>query len=252
MTLDERLTHLRLELAALSWPQWLGLKWRRWRSRGLPKTALQPFRVRWVNSTLYFRPQSSDFEALYDVLLRREFRCMDHLKDVRLVIDCGANVGYASAYLLSRHPTCHVIAVEPDEGNFALLQKNLQPYGSRVTLLKTGIWSSPAGLVFSEGKHSDWAVQVREAQPGEVPALQAVDINTILRQSGHQRIDVLKIDIEGSELDVFARHTQPWLSATNNLVIELHSDACRRVFHQAIGDQFELSTCDELTVCARR
>ena len=252
MTWNERYTHWKLELTAMRLPQWLALKLRRWRSHWLPRTQLQPFRVRWVNTTLYFRPQSSDYEALYDVLLRREFRCLDDLSDVDLVIDCGANVGYASAYVLSRFPHCHVVAVEPDDGNFALLQKNLAPYGSRVTLMKSGIWSTSTGLVFCEGAPSDWAVQVREAQPHEMPTVQSVDINTILRQSGRERISVLKIDIEGSELDVFARHTEPWLSATDTLVIELHSDECSRVFHQAIGDQFELSTCDELVVCKRR
>ena len=81
-----------------------------------------------------------------------------------------------------------------------------------------------------------------------------VDVASLLRDSGRERISILKIDIEGSEREVFAPATdaRTWLQRVDNLVIELHGPRCREVFMTAIdGFGFELSTCDELTVCRR-
>ena len=54
-----------------------------------------------------------------------EYEPLDDLDDIRLVVDCGANVGYASAYFLSHFPQARVIAVEPDDQKFEALRRNL-------------------------------------------------------------------------------------------------------------------------------
>jgi hypothetical protein len=70
--------------------------------------------------------------------------------------------------------------------------------------------------------------------------------------SGAQRISLLKIDIEGSEIDLFRSDTT-WLRQVDNIVIELHGDEARDTFFCKIDkSRFEISTCDELTVCLSR
>src|SRR6478752_5841128 len=122
------------------------------------------------------RVHTSDGKVFYQVFARLEYACVDQIKDVKLIIDCGANVGYSSAYFLSRFPDAKLIAVEPDSGNFQMLQRNLAPYGDRVRLVKSGVWSHSCGLVISEEKFGDgreWAIQVREAREGETPQMTA-------------------------------------------------------------------------------
>jgi hypothetical protein len=83
--------------------------------------------------------------------------------------------------------------------------------------------------------------------------MQAIDIGGLLRDSGYARISVLKIDIEGGEAAVFSANYQVWLHKVDNLMIELHGPECEAIFLRAIGGlDFELSRCDELTVCKRR
>src|ERR1700682_5029901 len=209
------------------------------------KHARHPLRV---------RAKTSDIDVFRQIFVHREYRCLDGRRDADLIIDCGANVGYASAYFLSRYPGATVIAVEPDEGNFLQLQRNLAPYSTRARTLHTGIGSSPAGLVMSEEPHGDnreWAYTVREARNGETPAMRATDIGTLLAECGRERISILKIDIEGAEKVVFDAPC-PWLSRVDNLVIELHGAACEASFFKAIqGGGFSVSSCDELTVCTR-
>jgi FkbM family methyltransferase len=209
---------------------------------------------------LYARPGTTDAFVFRQIFLEREYACIDDLDNVHLVLDCGANVGYSAAYFLARHPRAKVVAVEPDEGNHAMLALNTAPYRDRVTVLRAAVWSHPANLVIDDGLFRDggeWTRQVREARPGEADVLPAVTVGTLLRDSGHQRISILKVDIEGAEAVVFADGYEPWLSAVDTLVIELHADSafgdCARVFHQAIaGHGFVVSRVGELTVCRRR
>jgi hypothetical protein len=72
----------------------------------------------------------------------------------------------------------------------------------------------------------------------------------LLEQSSFDRISILKVDIEGAEEIVFASNYEKWLHKVDNLVIELHGEQCEAVFQNAVaGRGFEVSRCDELTVC---
>lgn len=202
---------------------------------------------------LHCRFNSSDREVFRTIFELYEYECLTDIQDVKLIIDCGANVGYSSAYLLTRFPQAKVIVVEPDSKNFAMLQRNLAPYGDRVKFYQSGIWSHTAGLKVCRGEYRDgreWATQVRECLPGEEPDVEAIDIGTILRDSGSDKIDILKIDIERSETEVFARNYKEWLDRTRNMVIELHDEECEEIFHRAItGYPFQLSQSLEIVVC---
>jgi FkbM family methyltransferase len=204
---------------------------------------------------LYARSGTSDIDVYEQVFLWREYQCLDSVRDASLVVDCGANVGFASAYFLSRFPSANVIAIEPDADNFAQMERNLAPYGKRVLALRTGVWSHPARLVISSdswGDDREWARTVREARPEE-NGMEAVDIGTLLARSGQQRISILKIDIEGAEKVVFGVPC-PWLRHVDNLVIELHNRECEAIFYRAIADAgFAVSKWKgaQLTVCTR-
>jgi FkbM family methyltransferase len=204
---------------------------------------------------LLCRSGASDLDLFKQIFLDREYRCLDDLTDAELIVDCGANVGYSSAYFLSRFPGCQLVAVEPDASNFEVLEKNLRPFAGRVTVLKAGVWPRRAGLRISEEKFGDgreWSYTVRETRPGESRQLDGVDIASLLRTSGFERISILKIDVEGAEKSIFAENFEDWLGRVDVMVIELHGQECADVFHRAIDPYgFELSTCDELTVARR-
>ena len=74
---------------------------------------------------VFARPGSSDLLVFDQIFVEHEYRPLDAVKNAELVIDCGANVGYSSAYFLSKYPECFVIAVEPEDGNFGILIKNM-------------------------------------------------------------------------------------------------------------------------------
>ena len=176
-----------------------------------------------------------------------------------LVIDCGANVGYSSAYFLSRHPSSRIIAVEPDPDNFAMLSRNLAPYGSRVSLVHAGIWSHPTRLALAGDPYRDgkeWSKQVRLANQGDNSTIDGVDIETLLSSSGQDRISILKVDVEGAEAEIFSGNDLSWLDKVDAIAIELHDDLvfgnATEIFFAAIeGRGFHVSRSGELTICRR-
>jgi FkbM family methyltransferase len=98
----------------------------------------------------------------------------------------------------------------------------------------------------------EWARQVRPCGDGEPADFAAVDIGSLLRESGCDRISILKVDVEGAERVIFAEHFEDWIGLCDNIVIELHGPNCERVFADAIaGQPFRVSRCGELTVCSR-
>jgi FkbM family methyltransferase len=201
------------------------------------------------------RANTSDRDVFDQIFLNREYRCLDDVHEARLIIDCGAYVGYSASYLLTRFPNAYLIAVEPDPENFAILKTNLAPYKNTCRAICSAVWSKPVGLVVSEvpfGDGREWARTVREARPDEKPTMTGVNIGTLLNNSGFDRISILKIDIEGAESNVFSSDYESWIEKVDNLVIELHSEGCGAAFRKAIsGIDFDISECDELTVCKR-
>lgn len=193
-----------------------------------------------------------------EIFVQHEYAPLYAMTDARLVIDGGANVGYSAACFLSRFPNCHVVAIEPDPDNFAMLQRNLEVYGSRVTLVRAGVWSHTAPLVMSDNRYRDgreWSKQVRQCAPSEKADFEGIDIASVLASSGYDQISVLKIDVEGAEAVIFRGNVQ-WLDKVDAIAIELHNDSSfgngSEVFFSAIRDQeFEVSHSGELTICCR-
>ena len=214
---------------------------------------------RQVRHRLAVRSHTSDLEVFAQIFIGREYDGLRDLPDVRLIVDCGANVGYSSAYFLSCFPRCEVIALEPDPGNFALLQQNLRPYGRRATAVRAGVWSHATRLALVKQPYRGggaWTRQVEECAPGEPESIEGIDIGSLLARSGHERISLLKVDIEGAEAVVFARNCESWLRCVDAIAIELHDDSAfgsgSAVFAAAIdGQGFRLSRSSELTICRR-
>ncbi len=230
-------------------------KLQRIRLKHLPPKSTVLMRSKYAKFPLRCRAESSDIRVFGQIFHMREYRCLDAIETAGLIIDCGANVGYSAAYFLTRYPHATLVAVEPDPQNFRVLEANVRAYGLRATCICSGVWSHPAGLIFdpdSLGQGKEWGRSVREIVEGETPDVHAIDIGSILERSGEERISILKIDIEGSEAAVFSKNYQTWIDRVDNIVIELHGAHCEEVFYRAIsGRGFQLSHCDELTVCLR-
>ena len=68
--------------------------------------------------------------------------------------------------------------------------------------------------------------------------------------TGGEQIDILKVDVERSELEIFGDTSSSWLPRVRNICIELHGADCREVFLRALKDfEYDLGVSGELTLC---
>jgi FkbM family methyltransferase len=255
--LGRRVERVRRAFSNLGPSGWLLYQFQERRLRRMPPVHPVVLTSKYSRHSLLCRPRSSDLHVFYQIFVAREFACLDDITDPGLVVDCGAYVGYASAYFLSRFPGCDVISVEPDPENFRLLSRNLSAFGRRASPVQAAIWSHSTQLKISETKYRDgheWTRQVRPCHPGEEGDVPAVDIGSLLRRSGYERISILKIDIEGAEAVVLTDGYQDWIDRVDVIAIELHDDTCfgdaSGAFSRAMArTRHSISRAGELTVC---
>jgi FkbM family methyltransferase len=217
----------------------------------------EPFVLRSRNARfrLLCRPKTSDFIVFRHVFIKRQYGCLDSVQGPKFILDCGANAGYSAAYFLTQFPEAVLTAVEPDADNCAILEANLSPFTGRYRVVQAAVWPHETGLTwegtpFRDGR--EWARVVRPVKPGEAPRVTGTTIAALMRESQAERISILKLDIERSEIALFSENFEEWLDKVDNLAIELHDLECLSVFNQAIAKQdFKISRFGELTVCQR-
>lgn len=202
-------------------------------------------RPRVLDHEILLRVGSSDADVFHQVLIREEYSAVADMAP-NVIVDCGANVGYTSAYFLSRFPRAHLIAIEPLASNAALCRHNLAPYGVRARVYCAALWSMSGRVVIEHTDGNEWGAQVRAARPGEVGNVDAIDIPSL----GLEHIDLLKVDIEGTEIELFGASSALWLPRIGNIVIELHDKRCEQTFFNALtGFTFQQQRSGELTIC---
>jgi len=198
---------------------------------------------------------SSDRDVLWQIFLDEQYAPIE-LKTEATIIDLGANVGYSSAYFLSRFPSAKVIAVEPDPKNFSICSENLEVFGSRAVLIHGAVWPKKQLLAVRRGTFRDgreWATQVCPLTAGETTdsVVQGYDMESLLELASSPEIDLLKVDIERAERELFSADTAPWLPKIRNICIELHDEECSSLFFSALSEYaFESRKCGEITVCS--
>lgn len=205
------------------------------RAGGNPLRAVRP---KGCEAPIHYRINTTDINVLQQVFLSGEYDCVGSEPNPELIVDCGSNIGCASVYFLNRYPRARVISVEADLGNFDVGRLNLAPYGSRVEAIHGAIWPRFEALTVERnepGKTQEWSFFIRPCREGEPKEVDGVSLADLVEQAPGRRIDLLKIDIEGGERELFSSGFEPWLSRTKTLVIELHGPDCRAAFLRAVG-----------------
>jgi|ERR1700733_10444493 len=199
---------------------------------------------------LLLRGGRGDLFVFAQIFADREFAPLRQQNFSRIV-DLGGNIGLASAWFLNAFPRAKVVTIEANPDNYASLEANLRPYGDRASVVKGGVWWRRAPLALVRRQNESDA-HVREALPEDASAeiLEGWDVPALMELGGFPEIDLLKIDIEGAEVELFSHGTERWLPHVRNLSIELHGPECEAAFDRALASY----TCQrqlrgELTFC---
>jgi FkbM family methyltransferase len=199
----------------------------------------------------WFRQGTSDVQVIRQIFVRREYEWLQHLQDIRSIVDLGANIGGSIAFFLDLFPQAEAIAVEPAPENFQMLQRNLVPFGSQVKLIQAAVWPTSTNLQLVRKQFRDqldWSNQVKPAEGQAKDVIRGMTVPELLAECHLEKIDLLKIDIEGAEKELFKGDTS-WLSRVRNLCIEIHDDECRQAVMNAFDRyHFQIQTNQEATL----
>jgi FkbM family methyltransferase len=169
----------------------------------------------------------------------------------RVIVDAGANIGLTSILYANKYPQARIISIEPDPSNFELLKNNIALY-SNVTAVRAALWKEDCDLqiVGTEDNNWDfWGFRTREPQqpvaPGDRGLVRGVTLGTLMKANDLDYVDLLKIDIEGAEKEVF-EHSSPWIGSVGAIAVEVHDR-----FKVGCSDSVQAATRD-FDVSSRR
>ncbi len=137
-----------------------------------------------------------------------------------LIIDGGANIGLATLWFARHFPEALIVAIEPDEDNFEILQKNTQHLGTRVSLIKGGLWPRSARLCITNPDAGAAAFRVAELPEGSSGGVMAYSIDDICSRASNPCPLIVKLDIEGAQAHLFSDNTA-WVSRADLITLEL-------------------------------
>ena len=207
------------------------------------------FREKGLKKSFFLRKGTADIGTYMQIFLEKEyeFKAMCHPK---VIIDAGANIGLASIFFVNKYPDVKIIAIEPEKSNFDMLKKNVEPY-SNIIPVQSALWNRNEDInLFDLGLGSDGFVTqkkdeenktlrgtlshlIGEDEASELYQVPGITVNKIMEDYGCSEVDILKIDIEGAEKEVF-EDTSAWIGNINSVVVELHDFlkmGCNRSFY---------------------
>lgn len=143
-------------------------------------------------------------------------------RNIKKVIDCGASVGLFTKYML-RHKANEVICVEPDARSVQALNDNY--FGrSNINIVPKAL-SNYEGLITlytSENNPIISSLDLERSEATEGNEVACTTLERVFRESGWDNVDLLKIDIEGSEYGVVDATSDDLFNRTQNILLEYH------------------------------
>jgi len=202
-------------------------------SAAISRGALAELLLRETVQPIWLRKGTSDFDVMEQIFVHREYdfagwpahhamiqRAYAQFVDagkVPVIIDCGANIGFASVWFAQRFPQATVYAVEPEPENIALLRRNVSAYANIVPV-DAAISDRVTRVALRNPKKEPWGYQTEDDARGGV---ETVTIPDLLERLPNAAPLIVKIDIEGYETSLFRSNTA-WVRQIPLVVFEMH------------------------------
>jgi len=197
-----------------------------------------------------------EYKPLIDIVNQR---C---IKEILYIVDAGANVGCSTVYFKQLFPKAKIVAIEPQSGNFNILYKNIELNNLKQDVFaeKSGLWKDNSNLEittdFRDGREYAFFLKTVNDTVTTHETVSGITINDVLAKYEFPYIDILKIDIEGSEKYLFenediARNT---LCKVNFLALEIHDEIVDRELVVSLLEKlgFEYENFHETLVAYRK
>ena len=205
------------------------------KSRNTERVSLKNIRY-----PIKLRGNSSDYLAFDQIFTDKEYD-IDLPFTPKVIIDAGANIGLAAIFFTNRYPESTIISIEPEESNFNLLKENTHKYPNIIALNHALSDKPNQDLAIVDKGYGNWGFMTEpiiDDVHDTTNLVKTITIQDIITKYNLEVIDLLKIDIEGFEKELFETDSESWLPLTRCLIIELHDrmkEGCSKSFFSAIS-----------------
>jgi len=178
-----------------------------------------------IRFPFYLRCLTSDIPTFKQIFVKQQY---DFIVEEcpQVIVDAGANIGLSAIYFANKYPEAKIIAIEPEASNYELLKKNIAPY-SNIIPLNVALWDKNEEISLVDPGLGKWGFMTQRKYSQEEHSckmchkVQGMTIDKIMENCGLERINILKVDIEGAEREVFI-DSSSWIKKIDALIIELH------------------------------
>ena len=162
-----------------------------------------------------FFPDSESFISMREEIWNKKSYFFKSEEKKPYIIDCGSNIGLSILYFKNLFPDSKILSFEPDPELLQYLNQNLESNSiCNVEVVPKAVWHSNETLYFL----ADGADGGKISPSPTSQSVEAVSLVSFLER----KVDFLKIDIEGNELEVL-RSCKEHLSNIKKIFIEYHS-----------------------------
>lgn len=217
----------------------------------------QPLFKTWVpgiKHPVYLRIGTTDASVLRQVLMEKHYDLPCH-RVPRIILDAGANIGLSAVFFANIYPHATIIALEPEASNFQLLKTNIHPY-PQIKPLQAALWKENGQITLINPSTAHHGFQTIERIPNgcaQSCLVPAFTVDGIMSLMGLKTVDLLKMDIEGAEKEVFETSAD-WIDKVEVIMIELHDNlkpGCSQAFAEATESFPGKSTRGEIVMRSR-
>lgn len=205
--------------------------------------------------SLKIRTASTDVSVAVSCLMQDEFLTANSVKHLKhnFIIDAGGYIGTAAIALAKMFPQSTIVCLEPSEKNFELLQYNIKSFPN-IFPIKAALLSNDEKSKLYNAGTGEWGFStVRDLSGINTDAMheiQGISVPTLLKKFNKSGIDIMKIDIEGGEKELFLK-SKEWIQLVGFVIVELHDailPGCEQAYKEATAEMTQLTTGGEKVV----
>ncbi len=160
----------------------------------------------------------SEIEVAREMFLEEQYSITGI--DPKLILDLGSNIGASIMFFRAQYPSARIIGLEPDPDTFQRLTATVAPLAN-VNVYPWAADGQSGHVGFVQSRKSWESAIARDGEAYNVE-VEAVSLRDIFARLGIEHVDLLKLDIEGSEWSVF--NDPDALAMCDTIVGELHFD----------------------------
>lgn len=171
---------------------------------------------------IFLRVDQSDPFIFEQIFCEQQYNYGQELtKKDGWIIDAGANIGIAAIYFSTLYPEAKIICLEPDKENFRMLEKNTVNYPN-IIKINAALWHKSELLNISNKSEKSAGYIMESGNEDSTGMITSKTVIELIKEYKIDNISLFKIDIEGSEKELFEFGADAWIPHTHTIIAELH------------------------------